>query len=667
MNESPPRTPPPPTTSPPEVAATATPTPTSPPSQASPSIVQLSTPELNNNIVRYETIHSKMDNLSSSSSSPELIHKSPRSLYSLFGDAKRRMLLINNNNHQQDLSIDSSFDEEDDDDEEEEVDEEEDEEEDDDEIVEERNDIHRNGEEKNVNEQNQWKMDENGKRIAKSTTITDTSRCNYVNVIVNCSNRLSSNGKSNRTTKMVDQVTLTIERLVDDPHLRKAWKRCQFIDLFLYSTCSTTIINDNNVEDDHHQSIRIWPAHRIVVCAHSSHVKQFFHSYPDVEMLTKQIDSFIKLNEEDNKEQEEEEEEDDDDDEIIDVVNSEHNRIDLLKLQSMEETKRKLSNSTIPVLMINVPAIDLRDLLRLMYFGQIVVNRNRLNSLHQSANQLKMNSINIVEMNKLLSDLSNVEPKNEINKTSQTVITDTKMIKEMNKRNENEIELVAECSNKSIESSKLISNTTSTATFFPFMRSYSLDQLEQRNQPSIFMNNNQQMKRKEPSMDLEKLYEDILQQRLNECLEIEKQKNKKIHNNKPTSTCTNDLLLPMNPIEVPQRKGPFLDIPSFGPLSSDLSASMSPLSTFIRANPFEHAFNPFAVSMLNNHHQHQQTNCSPQLIPPSFGGRLLPQYQQSPPQSPLIPTPQYQRQTSAPANLTPFTNKPTPTTKSIDL
>ncbi|KAI2802279.1 hypothetical protein BLOT_010472 [Blomia tropicalis] len=167
------------------------------------------------------------------------------------------------------------------------------------------------------------------------------------------------------------------------------------------------------------------------------------------------------------------------------------------------------------------------------------------------------------------------------------------------------------------------------------------------------------MKRKEPSMDLEKLYEDILQQRLNECLEIEKQKNKKIHNNKPTSTCTNDLLLPMNPIEVPQRKGPFLDIPSFGPLSSDLSASMSPLSPFIRANPFEHAFNPFAVSMLNNHHQHQQTNCSPQLIPPSFGGRLLPQYQQSPPQSPLIPTPQYQRQTSAPANLTPFTNKPT--------
>ncbi|KAI2802278.1 hypothetical protein BLOT_010471 [Blomia tropicalis] len=466
MNESPPRTPPPPTTSPPEVAATATPTPTSPPLQASPSIVQLSTPELNNNIVRYETIHSKMDNLSSSSSSPELIHKSPRSLYSLFGDAKRRMLLINNNNHQQDLSIDSSFDEEDDDDEEEEVDEEEDEEEDDDEIVEERNDIHRNGEEENVNEQNQWKMDENGKRIAKSTTITDTSRCNYVNVIVNCSNRLSSNGKSNRTTKMVDQVTLTIERLVDDPHLRKAWKRCQFIDLFLYSTCSTTIINDNNVEDDHHQSIRIWPAHRIVVCAHSSHVKQFFHSYPDVEMLTKQIDSFIKLNEEDNKEQEEEEE-DDDDDEIIDVVNSEHNRIDLLKLQSMEETKRKLSNSTIPVLMINVPAIDLRDLLRLMYFGQIVVNRNRLNSLHQSANQLKMNSINIVEMNKLLSDLSNVEPKNEINKTSQTVITGTKMIKEMNKRNENEIELVAECSNKSIESSKLISNTTSTATFFP--------------------------------------------------------------------------------------------------------------------------------------------------------------------------------------------------------
>ena len=199
-----------------------------------------------------------------------------------------------------------------------------------------------------------------GKDIGNGKASPLHSRCDYVKVIV--SSGKTENGPMEQmavdrpTAEKEDRCTLQIERIITDSYLQKAWRKCQFIDLFLYSVAEASC--SPNLRP-------LIPAHRILLSAYSDFVRQFIQSYPEPVKFVEQLQGFLQENEN---------------------ANEKTNELNL----------KALGLSSIPVLVLSVPLADLHDLVHLMYYGEVSVERCRINSLQKSAHMLKVSFIFVV-------------------------------------------------------------------------------------------------------------------------------------------------------------------------------------------------------------------------------------------------------------------------------
>lgn len=230
------------------------------------------------------------------------------------------------------------------------------------------------------------KKDENGSSASSHLTTLPT-RCDYVNVIVSCKNgndgtageETTAEHSSTTTTSSPSTgrhkasansnlVTLSSERIFTDSYLHEAWEKCQYIDLFLYST----VHNKDETKDPHLQNLI--PGHRILLSAYSDYIRSFVESYPEPVKFVEQLQSFLK-----------------------DVISNPSEKESLTKKTKLEQTldMRKLNlkalgMSSIPVLVFSVPLDDLHDLVKLMYRGEVKVDKSRIDSLQKSAFKLKV-------------------------------------------------------------------------------------------------------------------------------------------------------------------------------------------------------------------------------------------------------------------------------------
>lgn len=246
-------------------------------------------------------------------------------------------------------------------------------------------------EEKHDNE-----SEKEGKSSSSSSPLsTLPTRCDYVNVIVTCNTKnaeemttdmqksndsklftgsrtttlsLTSPSERHKVSADSNLVTLSSERIFKDSYLHEAWEKCQYIDLFLYSTV-------HSKDEAANSSLQnLIPGHRILLSAYSDYIRTFVESYPEPVKFVEQLQSFLK-----------------------DVISKPSEKESLTKKTKLEEATdmrqlnlKALGMSSIPVLVLPLPLTDLHDLVKLMYRGEVKVDKSRIGSLQKSAFELKV-------------------------------------------------------------------------------------------------------------------------------------------------------------------------------------------------------------------------------------------------------------------------------------